>query len=393
SSQNISQELVGHNSAIREMIAGIDTIKTASAEYSVQIHWEQRFLNMLKVRLRGRKLASNLQLIKSAINHLGSTAILWFGVNLVISEQISLGKFVAFNLLANNIASAVLALVELWDDFPEVQHSVERLEDVFACQPEENFQTLLPAMPPIRGEVHFDHVSFRYNPDKDSEILQNISFHVKPQQTIGIIGESGSGKSTLVNLLAGLYRPDTGQILIDGQNISLVSPQSLRSQLGFVPQECFLFSGTILENITLYSSECSTEQAIAAAQLAEAHTFIEALPLGYNTPVGEAGVTLSGRQKQKIAIARALIKNPAILILDEATNALDAESERRFQQNLAQRSEQITTFIISHRLSSVRHADCILVLDRGMLVEQGTHQELIAKAGLYHHLAQRQLQL
>ena len=390
-SRKIAQESVGQNSSISEMIAGIVTVKTATAEYAVQMHWEQRFQQMLKVRLRGRKLANNLQLIKSGIHHLGSTAILWFGVNLVISQQMSLGKFVAFNLLVSNIAIAVVALLELWDEFPEVQDSVERLEEVLASQPEENFhQTPLPAIPPIRGEVQFENVSFGYNADEDHEILQNISFQVKPQQTIGIIGESGSGKSTLVNLLAGLYRPDTGQILIDGQDISLVSPQSLRSQLGFVPQECFLFSGSVLENITLYSSEFSPEQAIASAQLAEAHNFIEALPLGYDTQIGATGIKLSAGQKQKIAIARALIRNPAILILDEATNALDAESERRFQQNLAQMSQHLTTFIISHRLSSVRHADSILVLNKGVLLEQGTHQELMAKAGFYRHLAQLQ---
>ncbi|TVP58427.1 MAG: peptidase domain-containing ABC transporter [Nodularia sp. (in: Bacteria)] len=392
-SREISTESVGHNSVISQMFTGIVTVKTAVAEYPVQMHWQKRFENMLKVRLRGRKLASNLQLIRSGINQLGSTAVLWFGVNLVISQQMSLGKFVAFNLLVSQIAIAVLALVELWDEFPEIQVSVERLEDIWSAQAEENSQTPLPVMPPIRGEVRFDHVSFGYNPDADGETLQNISFQVKPQQTIGIFGESASGKSTLVNLLAGLHRPDTGQILIDGQDISLVSPQSLRSQLGVVPQESFLFSGTILENITLYNSEFSTEQAIAAAQLADAHTFIEALPLGYNTPVGEIGIKLSGGEKQKIAIARALIRNPAILILDEATSALDAESERRFQENLIQMSEYATTFIISHRLSSVRHADRIFVLDRGVLVEQGTHQELMVKAGLYHHLAQLQLQL
>ncbi|MBE9197941.1 MULTISPECIES: cysteine peptidase family C39 domain-containing protein [unclassified Nodularia (in: cyanobacteria)] len=392
-SQEVFQESVAQNSAISEMFAGIVTVKTAAAEYSVQKHWEKLFQNMLQVRLRGRKLASNLQLIRSAINQLGSTVILWLGINLVISQQISLGKFVAFNLLVSHMAIAVLALVDLWDEFPEVQVAVERIEDVFASQPEANFHTPLPAIPAIRGEVHFDHVCFRYHPDEDGETLQNICFQVKPRQTIGIIGESGSGKSTLVNLLAGLYRPDTGRILIDGQDISLVSPQSLRSQLGFIPQECFLFSGTILENITLYNSEFSTEQAIAAAQRADAHSFIAALPLGYNTQVGETGVRLSGGQKQKIAIARALITNPAILILDEATNALDAESERRFQQNLVQMSEDITTFIISHRLSSVRHAHRILVLDKGVLIEQGTHQELIAQPGLYRHLAQLQLQL
>ncbi|MBW4557763.1 MAG: ATP-binding cassette domain-containing protein [Trichormus sp. ATA11-4-KO1] len=391
-SQEILQESAGHNTSMREMITGIAIVKTAAAEYPVQMHWQERFQNMLKVRLRGRKLVSNLQLTRSLLNHVGSTVILWFGANLVISGQMTLGRFVAFNLLISNIAIAILALVGLWDEFPEIQISLERLEDVFASQPEENSPTPLLVMPPIRGEVHFENVCCRYNPE-NGNTLQNISFQVQPQQTIGIIGQSGSGKSTLANLLAGLYRPHAGRIFIDGQDISLVSLQSLRSQLGFVPQDCFLFSGTILENITLYSSEFSLEQAIAAAKLAEAHAFIQALPFGYNTEVGERGVTLSGGQKQKIAIARALIRNPGILILDEATSGLDAESELCLQQNLTRMSSDRTTFIISHRFSSVRQADYILVLDRGFLVEQGTHQELMEIAGLYYNLAQLQLQL
>jgi len=392
-SRQILRESVGHKSSLREMIAGIFTVKTLAVESFVQMHWQERFQNMLKVRLRGGKLASSLELVKGLMNQLGSMVILWFGVNLVISQQISLGKFVAFNLLMSNIAMAVLALVELWDEYGEVRISVEELEDVFSSAVEENSLTPLLVMPSIQGEVQFDDVFFGYNPDEDGYVLQNISFQVKPHQTIGIVGRSGSGKSSLVNLLAGLYRPDKGKILIDGQDISLVSPQWLRSQLGFVGQECFLFSGTILENITLYSSEFSMEQAMAAAQVPEAHNFIEALPLGYKTLVGETGVRLSCGQKQKVAIARALIRKPAILILDEATSSLDAESEQRLHQNLARMGGYSTTFIISHRLSSVRHADCILVLDRGVLVEQGTHEELMAKAGVYHDFAQLQLQV
>ncbi|NES21884.1 MAG: ATP-binding cassette domain-containing protein, partial [Symploca sp. SIO3E6] len=189
------------------------------------------------------------------------------------------------------------------------------------------------------------------------------------------------------------YHPTKGRISLDGHDICHVSPQSLRSQLGVVPQECFLFSGTILENITLYRPNYTMEQVAEVAKLAEAHPFIQALPLGYNTKVGERGSNLSGGQRQRIAIARALLGNPNILILDEATSSLDTESERRFQQNLAQISRDRTTFIIAHRLSTVRNADGILVLDRGILVEQGTHQELMALQGLYYHLAQQQLEL
>ena len=216
---------------------------------------------------------------------------------------------------------------------------------------------------------------------------------MKAGETIAIVGRSGSGKSTLVKLFQGLYHPTTGHISVDSHDTRHVSPQSLRSQLGVVPQECFLFSGTILENITLYRPNYTMEQVVEVAKLAEAHPFIQALPLGYNTKVGERGSNLSGGQRQRIAIARALLGNPNIIILDEATSSLDTESERRFQQNLAQISRDRTTFIIAHRLSTVRNADGILVLDRGILVERGTHQELMALKGLYYHLAQQQLEL
>lgn len=390
-SREIFQESARQHSSMVEIMTGVATLKTTTAERPLQKYWEERFLKMLKARLRGQKLAHRLQVARNLINHVGSTLVLWFGATLVIGGQMSLGQFVAFNLLMGSITNPVLALVGLWDEFQEVLISVERLNDVYAAVPEGSSQTTLLVMPPIRGEIRFENVSFRYNSFQERNALQNISFGVKPQQTIGIIGQSGSGKSTLANLLAGLYRPDQGRILIDGHDVAGVSPQSLRSQVGLVAQESFLFSGTILENITLHDQELSLIQAIAAAKLTGAHDFIQALPLGYDTQVGERGFMLSGGQRQKIAIARALVRNPKILILDEATSGLDAESERRFQQNLAQISQERTTFIVSHRLATVRDADHIFVLDQGMVIEHGTHQELMAIAGLYHHLAQLQL--
>jgi ATP-binding cassette subfamily B protein len=251
----------------------------------------------------------------------------------------------------------------------------------------------LLVLPQLKGEVHFENVTFRYAEEEERNTLQNISFRVRSGQTIAIVGRSGSGKSTLVKLLQALYHPTKGRILVDGHDVRQVSPPSLRSQLGVVPQECFLFSGTILENITLYRPEFTLEQVIDVAKLAEAHHFIQELPLGYNTKVGERGMNLSGGQRQRIAIARALLGDPRILILDEATSSLDTESERRFQQNLARISSDRTTFIIAHRLSTVRNANSILVLDQGILAEQGTHEELMAKGGIYYHLAQQQLDL
>ncbi len=392
-SREIFKEEAGQNSSLVEMMTGIPTVKAAAAERELRWRWEERLTSSLNARFRGQNLANGLQATGGLINTLGSTALLWYGATLVIQEQLTIGQFVAFNMLIGNVINPVLALVNLWDELQEVMVSVERLNDVFSAQPEESPLNPLLVLPQLRGEVRFENMTFRYNEDSERNTLQNISFEVSAGQTVAIVGRSGSGKSTLVSLLQGLYHPTSGRICIDGHDIRHVSPQSLRSQLGVVPQECFLFSGTILENITLYAGEFTLEQVVEVAQLAEAHAFIQNFPLGYHTKVGERGMNLSGGQRQRIAIARALLGGPRILILDEATSSLDTDSERRFQQNLARISRDRTTFIIAHRLSTVRHADFILVLDRGILVERGTHEQLIALQGLYYHLAQQQLDL
>ncbi|WP_026087629.1 cysteine peptidase family C39 domain-containing protein [Chlorogloeopsis fritschii PCC 9212] len=403
--KKVSRELLHksavQNSALVEIVTGIATVKAAAAEIPMRWRWEERFTNMVQTRRRAQKLANNLQLATSSINHLGTTALLWYGATLVINQEISVGQFVAFSVMVGSIVKPVLAVVGLWDEFKEVIISLEHLNDVLATQPEVNPQKSPLELPHICGDVDFENVSFLYNTDTERNTLQHISFEVKAGQTIAIVGASGSGKSTLVNLLVGLYRPDSGRILIDGHDIANISPQSLRNQVGMVPQEIFLFSGTILENITLFNSEISLEQAIAAANLAEAHGFIQALPFGYNTRVGEGGMMLSAPERQRIAIARALVRNPRILILDQATSCLDAESEHRFYKNLAQFNRlnnastgvTITTFIITHRLDTISHADCILVLDQGILVEQGTHKQLMGIHGLYYHLSQQQSHL
>ncbi|MEM8827910.1 MAG: peptidase domain-containing ABC transporter [Cyanobacteria bacterium P01_G01_bin.19] len=381
------------NSSLVEMMTGVATVKAAAAEQEVRWRWENLLTHQINVRFKGQKLAINLGLLSGLIQSLGGTALLWYGATLVIQNQLTIGQFVAFNMMKGHIISPVIALVGLWDELQEVLISVERLNDVFDTEQEESPAKQMLRLPPLQGYIRFENVTFRYDTEEERNALQNISLEVEAGQTIAIVGRSGSGKSTLVKLLQGLYFPTNGRIWIDDHDLQHISPSSLRPQLGVVPQDCFLFSGTILENITLYRPEFNLEQAIEAARMAEAHSFIQAMPLGYNTKVGERGSTLSGGQRQRIAIARALLGKPKILILDEATSSLDTESERRFQQNLAHISRNCTTFIIAHRLSTVRNADRILVLDRGAIAEQGTHEELMAQGHLYYHLAKQQLDL
>jgi ATP-binding cassette subfamily B protein len=392
-SREIFHASAQQNSSLVEMLTGISTVKATAAERELRWQWEDQLTHQFNAQFRGQKLANGVHGLASIIETLGTTALLWYGAMLVIQNQLSLGQFVAFNMMIGNVISPVLSLVGLWDEFQEVLVSVERLDDVFSAPPEESPDKPLLVLPRIRGAVRFENVTFRYGNDDDRNILQNISFHVAAGSTVAIVGRSGSGKTTLINLLQGLYQPTTGRITIDDTDLRHVSPPSLRHQLGVVPQECFLFSGTILENITLHRSDYSLEAVIEVAKLAEAHPFIQSLPLGYHTKVGERGTLLSGGQRQRIAIARALLSHPRILILDEATSSLDTESERRFQKNLQHISRDRTTFIIAHRLSTVRNADCILVIDRGLIVEQGTHDELLEKRGLYAQLAQQQLDL
>ncbi|WP_254567354.1 ABC transporter transmembrane domain-containing protein [Oscillatoria sp. HE19RPO] len=392
-SREVFNASADQNSSLVEMFTGVTTLKSTATEYQMRWRWEDYFTEALNVRFKGQKLGIGLEVINSTISIVGSIALLWYGGRLIIQGDLTIGQFVAFNMMKGRIITPVLALANLWDQLQEVLISVERLNDVFETEPEESPGSAMMVLPPLRGDVRLENVTFRYSEDDERNTLENISFEVKAGQTTAIVGRSGSGKSTLVSLLQRLYSPNSGRIFIDGHDICHVSPSSLRSQIGVVPQDCFLFSGTISENITLYSDEFALDDVIEVAKMAEAHPFIQEMPLGYNTKVGERGSSLSGGQRQRIAIARALLGNPRILLLDEATSSLDTESERRFQQNLARFSRDRTTFIIAHRLSTVRNADCILVLDRGLLVERGTHEQLMEQRGLYYHLAQQQLDL
>jgi subfamily B ATP-binding cassette protein HlyB/CyaB len=319
------------------------------------------------------------------ISKLVTAATLYFGAKLVIDGSLTVGELVAFNMLAGRVAQPVLRLAQLWQDFHQARLSIQRLGDILNTAPEPAYLVGRATLPPIRGAIGFEHVSFRYRLDGPA-VLHDVSLTIAPGQVVGIVGPSGSGKSTLTKLVQRLYVPESGRVLVDGVDLAMVDAAWLRRQVGVVLQENVLFNRTIRDNIALADPGLPSERVVAAAQLAGAHDFILELPQGYDTMVGERGASLSGGQRQRIAIARALIGNPRILIFDEATSALDYESERIVQDNMARIAQGRTVLIIAHRLSTVRRADRILTLERGRLVEDGSHDELIRTGGRYANL-------
>jgi ATP-binding cassette subfamily B protein len=394
--RRISREVFGalakENSYLIQALTGISSIRSLAIEQTVRWQWEELLHNLTKKNFAVQIISNKLQIISATIQSLATTGLLWFGAWLVIQNQLTIGQLVAFNMLLGNIIQPFQRLIVLWNQLQEVIVSTERINDVLEAEVEEDL-VIQPrqSLSKLRGEIRFENVTFRYHKDSDINILENINFHIKPEQTVAVVGRSGSGKTTLSKLILGLYPATDGKILIDNQDVTSIALKSLRSQIGVVDQDTFLFGGTIRENISIAHPESTLEEIITVAQLAGADEFIKFMPMGYETQIGEGGGMLSGGQRQRLAIARALLGNPRLLILDEATSHLDAESERIIQKNLQKILKGRTSLIIAHRLSTVRHADLILVLDRGILVEQGTHEELIAKRGNYYYLNQQQL--
>jgi ABC-type bacteriocin/lantibiotic exporter with double-glycine peptidase domain len=374
-----------------QSLTGIRTVKSMAVEQSVRWHWEELFGKSVKKSFSGQMIGNTLQIFSATIETVMTAVLLWFGAWQVIHNELTIGQLVAFNMLLGRVITPFQKLVVLWNEFQEVIIAIERINDVIDAEPEEDLHhQVRQFLPPIRGYIHFEQVTFRYHPESDENTLENISFKIQPGQTVALVGRSGSGKTTIANLLLGLYPPTEGRILIDGYDVTSLALRSLRQQMGVVDQDTFLFGGTIRENISIGCPDASLEDVIEAAQQAGAHQFIKKLPMGYETQIGEGGGMLSGGQRQRLAIARALLGNPRLLILDEATSSLDTESERIIQNNFNRILQNRTTLIIAHRLSTVRNADLILVLDRGVIVEQGTHDELMAQRGHYFYLNQQQ---
>jgi len=368
-----------------ESVSGIETLKAMAVEPQMQRRWEEQLAGYVAASFRVTSLGNVASQIVQFVSKLVSAAILYFGARLVISGALSVGELIAFNLLASRVGTPVLRLAQTWQDFHQARLSVDRLGDILNTAPEPVYNPGKMALAAIRGEISFENVSFRYRID-GQEILRDINLDVPAGQVIGIVGTSGSGKSTLAKLVQRLYLPESGRVLIDGLDVAQVDPARLRRQIGVVLQDSMLFNCSIRDNIALVDPAVPTENVIAAATLAGAHDFILKLPEGYDTIVGERGSSLSGGQRQRIAIARALIGDPRILIFDEATSALDYESERIVQQNMAQMSQGRTVIVIAHRLSALRIADRVITIERGCLIEDGSHHELIKAGGRYAKL-------
>ncbi len=368
-----------------ETVNGIDTLKSMAVEPQITRRWDNQLAAYVSASFKTQTLSTIANESVSLIGKLVTVATLWLGARLVIDGQLSVGQLIAFNMLAGRVAQPIMRLAQLWTNFQQTGVSVQRLGDILNTRTELS-QATRSALPALKGRVEFDQVHFRYRPD-GSEVLRSVSLVIGAGEVIGVVGRSGSGKSTLTRLLQRLYVPERGRVMVDGMDLALADVSSLRRQIGVVLQDNMLFNRSVRENIALTDPGAPLEAVMQAAKMAGAHDFILELPEGYDTVVGEHGASLSGGQRQRVAIARALIGNPRILIFDEATSALDYESERVIQHNMQAICKGRTVIIIAHRLSAVRDAHRIVVMDRGQVVEQGTHSELLThQAGHYSRL-------
>jgi len=372
-----------------EAVTGVQTIKSFAIEPSARKKWEGLLARYTTASFKTSILSGNAGAVAQFVQKIADLLILWIGARLVIAGDLTVGQLVAFRMLSGRVSGPVLRLVQMWQDFQQTSISVKRLGDIFNSKPELSINSSKMRLPEIKGDIRFEKVSFRYSP-QSAEVIKNMSFGIRPNTVVGVVGKSGSGKSTISKLVQRLYVPESGKILIDGNDIAMADPNWLRSQIGVVLQESFLFNATIRENIAIRNPASSMDEIINAAKIAGAHEFILEMSEGYDTMIGEKGTGLSGGQKQRIAIARALLTNPRILIFDEATSALDYESESIIQKNLKEICKGRTVMIIAHRLSTLKDADLIMVVDKGQIAEYGPKQKLIDNKGLYYRLLMQQ---
>ena len=383
------QMTAASNSYLVESVTGVQTVKSLAVEGTMQKRWEDHLGRYVRSSFSLANMSNIFGAISGTMRRLMTIAILFIGVKSVLTGELTIGQLIAFQMFAGQFAAPVLRLVNLWHEFQQALLSVDRLGDILNHPPEVSTEKAI-TLPKLGGALRMENVVFSYTPG-GPQVIDGISFSIKPGTSVGIVGRSGSGKSTLAKLLQRLYIPNEGAIYIDGVDVRHMNPYWLRYNIGIVLQENYLFSGTIRENIALPRPDAPMEVILQASRVAGAHDFVAQLPEGYDTQVGERGSALSGGQRQRVAIARALITDPQLLIFDEATSALDYESERVIRDNMKTISKGRTTLLIAHRLSTIRDCHLVMVMEKGKIVETGTQEELLAmERGYFRHLHQLQ---
>jgi subfamily B ATP-binding cassette protein HlyB/CyaB len=385
-----AQENARTQSHLVEVLTGIQTVKAQNVETVSRWKWQELYSRYIARTFEKTITGTALNEVGQVLQKLSQLLVLWVGAALVLKGELTLGQLIAFRIISGYVTQPLLRLSNIWQNIQELKVSFERLADVVDTPQEssEADQNKIP-LPPVEGLVAFDNVSFSFAPGTPP-VLKHIDLEITPGTFVGIVGQSGSGKSTLTKLISRLYSPQEGRVLIDHYDIDKVELYSLRRQIGIVPQDPLLFSGSVNDNIALADPDSDSEAIVRAARLACAHEFIMELGSGYSTEVGERGAGLSGGQRQRIAIARTLLANPKLLIMDEATSALDYDTERRVCDNLREALKDCTVFFITHRLSTISRADRIVMMHQGAVVESGTHEELMSLRGRYYALYRQQ---
>jgi len=380
-------------SYLMETLGGAETVKGMGIERPVRLKWETKYAKALEVQYRSQSFNIKVGLAGQLLNAATTIAILWAGADLVLTRELTIGQLIAFNALMGSVLAPLMGMIGLWSLLNDASVAMERLGDVLDLEPEQRPEDLASrvVIPELQGDIRFDGLYFRYGGDETPYVLENISVDIKPGELVAIVGRSGSGKTTLAKILVGFYPPTEGRLTVDGYDIGVVDKEYYRAQVGYVMQTNLLFSGTVAENIAGGGDEPDRRRIEEVAKRADAHGFISKMPLGYSQVVGERGMGLSGGQIQRLCIARALYRDPRLLVFDEATSALDSQSESNIISNLDDILKGRTAVVIAHRLSTIMRADKILVLYEGKIVEQGRHDELVERRGMYYELVQKQL--
>ncbi|SPR97624.1 peptidase domain-containing ABC transporter [Cupriavidus taiwanensis] len=378
---------------LMETLGGAETVKGMGIERPVRLRWERKYTKALESQYKAQQFHILVGLASQLLNAATTIAVLWVGATLVLERELTIGQLMAFNAFMGSVLAPLMGLVALWGQLNDAGVAMERLGDVLDLEPEQKPQDVLSRvmLPDLQGEIVMKDLYFRYGGEDTPYVLENISFAIRPGEMVAIVGRSGSGKTTLAKLLVGFYKPTEGSMTVDGYDLNVIDAAFYRAQVGYVMQSNLLFSGTIAENIACGDDSPDRRRIEEVARMADAHAFISKLPLGYEQVVGERGIGLSGGQIQRLCIARALYHDPRLLVFDEATSALDTQSESNILANMQEILRGRTAVIVAHRLSTIMQADKILVLYEGAIVEQGRHEELLERKGMYFQLVQKQL--